>query len=82
MRGAGAKRPQPLLGLAEPDGDSKCSLAALAAMLASQGVEWGPVWDRICEVVTAALFAAQASSPFMHVVVGISEVGGAGGGDE
>ncbi|GAX74993.1 hypothetical protein CEUSTIGMA_g2439.t1 [Chlamydomonas eustigma] len=44
-------------------GGSKCSLHRLKELLATQGVEWQPLWERIQEVVLVALFAAQDAIP-------------------
>ncbi|GFR52132.1 hypothetical protein Agub_g14647 [Astrephomene gubernaculifera] len=53
----------PFLQAAEPAGGSKTSLATLRQLLARQGVEWSTLWCRVCEVATAALFAAQDAIP-------------------
>jgi len=50
-------------GLPPLDGGSKCSLGTLRELLARQGVDWGPVWERVEEVVLVALFAAQDAIP-------------------
>ncbi len=48
---------------AEPAGGSKTSLATLRRLLARHGVDWPLLWSRVCEVATAALFAAQDAIP-------------------
>ncbi|KXZ49179.1 hypothetical protein GPECTOR_22g769 [Gonium pectorale] len=48
---------------AEPAGGSKTSLATLRQLLARKGVDWATLWARLCEVTTAALFAAQDAIP-------------------
>ncbi|GIL75131.1 hypothetical protein Vretifemale_4908 [Volvox reticuliferus] len=51
------------LQAAEPAGGSKTSLATLRRLLSRHGVDWPLLWSRVCEVATAALFAAQDAIP-------------------
>jgi hypothetical protein len=52
-----------------PAGGSKLSLTQLRSLLAEQKVEWGVVWSRITDVVTACLFAAQVSQGTCEVAL-------------
>ncbi|GLI62135.1 hypothetical protein VaNZ11_004698, partial [Volvox africanus] len=51
------------LQAADPAGGSKTSLTTLRRLLSRHGVDWPLLWSRVCEVATAALFAAQDAIP-------------------